>query len=448
MTAGSSDAARVREAAIPGRPEDLAELGRELERSGRRLIDVGRRLQQLAVGSWSGQAAESFQSVLDEQPRAFRRAGEAFLQASWACARYAGALADAQQQARRAAALRAEADHLSAAWQRRVVEQILSGGSVGDDPGRELRRQAGAMLEEAQQEAMTSAAAAARVLDGLAELAPSEPTLLSRAMHWAQEMRAGSDESFSDLGDMLVTFQPGRLITDRQGWVDDVATLASGVRQAAADPREYAKSLLDWQTWQESPARAIGHLIPDLLIALATGGAGAAAARGTRAGDALEGADLTPAPTAPDVLAAAAQRDIDLEALTPAPVWRESREPLYRADNRPPEIVFEQGFQPKRPEVTDLDQFLRDGSASVYVSTTRERAYAQFWHKKWIYELDAPGGIEVNATPGLGRHPDEAEVAFPGGIHRRHIVGAQPYDLNAKTPGPFRPNPHHGGSVE
>src|SRR5690349_9347828 len=44
--------------------------------------------------------------------------------------------------------------------------------------------------------------------------------------------------------------------------------------------KELGKSLLDWDTWADDPARAIGHLVPDAIAAVATGGAGAVATRG------------------------------------------------------------------------------------------------------------------------------------------------------------------------
>lgn len=43
---------------------------------------------------------------------------------------------------------------------------------------------------------------------------------------------------------------------------------------------ELGKGLLDWDTWADDPARAIGHLLPDAVAALFTAGTGAAATRG------------------------------------------------------------------------------------------------------------------------------------------------------------------------
>ena len=53
--------------------------------------------------------------------------------------------------------------------------------------------------------------------------------------------------------------------------------------------KELGKSLLDWDTWADDPARAIGHLVPDAVIAVATAGTGALATRGAKGGlDAMD----------------------------------------------------------------------------------------------------------------------------------------------------------------
>ncbi len=57
--------------------------------------------------------------------------------------------------------------------------------------------------------------------------------------------------------------------------------LGAGLVYGVTHPVELGKVLIDWDTWQESPGRAIGHLLPDLLLTLATAGGGAAA-RGAR----------------------------------------------------------------------------------------------------------------------------------------------------------------------
>jgi hypothetical protein len=56
---------------------------------------------------------------------------------------------------------------------------------------------------------------------------------------------------------------------------DQLAGLAGAVRH----PRRLAAEVLDLDTWRRSPVRAVGHLLPDLVAAVATGGTAAAGRR-------------------------------------------------------------------------------------------------------------------------------------------------------------------------
>ena len=77
-----------------------------------------------------------------------------------------------------------------------------------------------------------------------------------------------------------------RMMIDPEGWARDMQALGQGLWYGVTHPVEFGKILLDWDTWRENPARALGRLVPDLLLTLATGG-GAAAARGVRGANAL-----------------------------------------------------------------------------------------------------------------------------------------------------------------
>ena len=43
--------------------------------------------------------------------------------------------------------------------------------------------------------------------------------------------------------------------------------------------KEIGKGVLDWDTWADNPARALGHLVPDIVMAVATAGTGTAATK-------------------------------------------------------------------------------------------------------------------------------------------------------------------------
>jgi hypothetical protein len=59
--------------------------------------------------------------------------------------------------------------------------------------------------------------------------------------------------------------------------------------------REVGKAVLDWDTWADDPARALGHLVPDVAAAVLTGGAGASV-RALRGLDGLHDVSLLERP--------------------------------------------------------------------------------------------------------------------------------------------------------
>ena len=65
--------------------------------------------------------------------------------------------------------------------------------------------------------------------------------------------------------------------------LDDAGNM---LKFAVDHPAEFGKTLgkavLDWDTWKDDPARALGHLLPDAVIAVLTLGSGTAATRGAK----------------------------------------------------------------------------------------------------------------------------------------------------------------------
>ncbi|MFJ8632819.1 ADP-ribosyltransferase [Streptomyces sp. NPDC093568] len=149
-----------------------------------------------------------------------------------------------------------------------------------------------------------------------------------------------------------------------------------------------------------------------------------------------------------DPVKAAADRRVDVGRITPDPAWRTSCGTLYRADGRGPEIVFQEGFQPRDVEngQYDLEQYVLVNQPSPYVSTTYDHdLYKKWWKSGWNYYIDAPGGIDVNKTIGdTHKWADQVEVAFPGGIDRSYVIGVCPVDRTTKVEimSGCRSNPH------
>ncbi|MGW4222060.1 ADP-ribosyltransferase [Streptomyces bauhiniae] len=146
------------------------------------------------------------------------------------------------------------------------------------------------------------------------------------------------------------------------------------------------------------------------------------------------------APSCPqfqDKVHAAADRRVDVDRITPDPVWRTGCGTLYRSDSRGPAVVFEEGFLPKDTVngQYDVESYVLVNQPSPYVSTTYDHDLYKTWYKSgYNYYIDAPGGVDVNKTIGdTHKWADQVEVAFPGGIQRQYVIGVCPVDKATKT---------------
>lgn len=138
-----------------------------------------------------------------------------------------------------------------------------------------------------------------------------------------------------------------------------------------------------------------------------------------------------------DPIKAAVDKRVDVDRITPDPVWRKTCGTLYRSDGRGPEIVFAEGFKPKDviDGQYDIEKYVLVNQPSPYVSTTYDHdLYKTWWKSGYNYYIDAPGGVDVNKTIGdTHKWADQVEVAFPGGIERKYIVGVCPVNKTTKT---------------
>ncbi|MEU9919177.1 ADP-ribosyltransferase [Streptomyces sp. NPDC051001] len=138
-----------------------------------------------------------------------------------------------------------------------------------------------------------------------------------------------------------------------------------------------------------------------------------------------------------DPVKAAVDKRVEVDRITPDPVWRKSCGTLYRSDGRGPEIVFAEGFKPRDviDGQYDIEKYVLVNQPSPYVSTTYDHdLYKTWWKSGYNYYIDAPGGVDVNKTIGdTHKWADQVEVAFPGGIQRKYIVGVCPVNKTTKT---------------
>jgi hypothetical protein len=81
---------------------------------------------------------------------------------------------------------------------------------------------------------------------------------------------------------------PAYELINPEGYVESLTGVAEGLAHGVRHPLEFAKAVVDWDTWAQSPGRALGHLLPAVALAIATGGGGAAV-RGAGMAEGTEG---------------------------------------------------------------------------------------------------------------------------------------------------------------
>lgn len=145
-----------------------------------------------------------------------------------------------------------------------------------------------------------------------------------------------------------------------------------------------------------------------------------------------------------------AVKDVDTSKLPDSVKWRDTDEPLYRFDDRPPDEVFVDDFEPKNPDNMELYDYVKNNNRdSGFVSTTTKNKPVPFYGQDYRYDIDVPGGIDVNKTFGPNSpHPGESEIAFPGGIDSKYIKGAWKLDSTGKPTGEFIENPYYESPEE
>ncbi|XVO90118.1 RHS repeat-associated core domain-containing protein [Pseudomonas palleroniana] len=149
-------------------------------------------------------------------------------------------------------------------------------------------------------------------------------------------------------------------------------------------------------------------------------------------------------PESPDKQAA-----VDEKAPSP-PIPSKKREYLYRGDDRPPEKIFEVGFE-SRGTSTDLYLHSQNNMKppSNFVSTSTSRAQGIMFgttfglEEGYLYILKRIDGRDVNKELGkLSDYQKEREIAIPNRIDTKDILGATPLNDDGTHKGYSLINPN------
>ena len=304
---------------IKGNPGAIRSRARTTSDKGQVFYDTGDALSRIDTSGWTGRAADAFREAHDLEPERWIKAGNGFRKAGAALLTYADAVEEAQSVAEWAegeyargedvtADARAAYDADVADARHKLATGVYSSLTIVpfSDPGQAIRDNAVAEFNEAKATLENAAhVCAGQVRAGCAD-APEEPNWFESGLKFVGGILEGAGEAVWDLLTMS-PFGVVNMVSD--AWKVSTGDLTpeevmkkyelsfetvEGMWNALQDdPAEFGKnlgkSLLDWDTWADDPARAIGHLVPDAVAAVATGGAGALATRGGKGAlDALD----------------------------------------------------------------------------------------------------------------------------------------------------------------
>ena len=283
---------------------------------------TGDGLARITTDGWSSRAADRFRDKFDTEPERWRTAGDGFRRAAASLEAYAEALTSAQQRARWAEAEYARGEQVTRDAQAAYdadVARARQEASVKEaagmivtltivpfsDPGEAVRQGALAELASARADLESAAHTCANGVRAGCAGAPEERAWYESVGAAVGGFLQGAGEALLDLGKMAMWLgNPAMMLTQdligdaRSGMTaEEIAAKwqlkgedAQGMLDALQDDpvafgKELGKAMLDWDTWADDPARALGHLVPDAIAAVLTAGTGAAATRGVRAGD-------------------------------------------------------------------------------------------------------------------------------------------------------------------
>ena len=268
-------------------------------------------LSSLNADGWEGRAADHFRSKFKVQVQGWVDAQEAFSSASEAYSSYASTLASAQSQC----------DGIRVRWEqgRDAVQQAQNnqadarseaaaygvlpvfGASCNEGPGRSAMAAAEADFQTLVDQVNEAGDLLITALNaGIAKL--PERTWWDAVTRTAGSILGGAYEAVVEIVKLLWKLSGGEgmwdfgrvLMGDMTLEEYDIKhreipteTLAAMAKALWNDPvgfmKAVGKSLIDWDTWTDDPGRAIGHLLPDVILALATMGGSAGVSAGEKA---------------------------------------------------------------------------------------------------------------------------------------------------------------------
>ncbi|OXM66396.1 putative T7SS-secreted protein [Amycolatopsis vastitatis] len=330
-------------------------------------------LRRIDTAHWTGEAADKFRAQYRQHPTQWSDAAEACTRASAALTAFGDVVQWAQQQAGEAVRLFAAAKQQSEQARAAYNQQVITGGQPGafTDPGAEGLGRAQQLLNDARTRRNTAGDRAKAALEQATAAAPAEPRFTDRLL-------AEGADLLQEGGDGLVHFYGGIAkgvggilkfgrslnpldpynVTHPAEYLAGLSGTAAGLLHTVNHPLDMLKGMLG-DGWGSDPFEAMGKLVPNVALALATDGAGAAGERAAAVGEeAAESAAVTAGRDAAEV---AAERPAGfVEHPPPAedfgPAGHDFGPAGHGVPDEPPPSFHE------KPDIADrLDHFDEDG---------------------------------------------------------------------------------------
>jgi hypothetical protein len=416
--------ASVREV-IPGMPEQLDELIARFESYVDGATVAARGLRSMDSGGWVGEAADAFWDSVGDVLRRVDGGAIAFGEAVLALQEYTATLRAAQVDARRALALFDDAERESRLGVTQLAADEASGvvtamgipesGVYPADPGEELRQQARNLLAEARSSVVAAAIRAADRLNQAAERAPDRPSWLARRWHNVTEFAGGAAEATAGMATFAFKLSPAYALANPEGFVENGKDLAEGLAYGATHPVDFAKAVVDWDTWAKSPGRALGHLLPAVALAVGSAGAGTVGEAGeAAAGLRAAGATARGLGQAEEVAVAVERRILDL----PTPEsWGRAETLTDHVARHGADFGLTEPTEYAREASRFFQQGLKDGlPAKVDPRTGVVRVYDPATNTFGAYNPDGTARTLYRLDPAMHGYPSNWDywIAQPG----------------------------------
>ena len=312
---------------IEGNPGAIRSKVSTMRSKGEMFVSTGDGLSKVTTDGWRSRAGDRFRAKFETEPQRWYDSGDGFTRAASALDAFADALDDAKRRASWAKGEYARGEQVTSdarsaydADVSRARDKAHAAAAAGQtvtltivpfhDPGEAVR--AGALKEyaDAKSDLEGAARSCASGVRAGCDAAPEKRKWYEKVGAAVGGFLQGAGEALMDLGKLaaFVANPATFLVNDMMGDIGSGMTAeeisakyqlklddAKGMLDALQeDPvgfgKNLGKAMLDWDTWSDDPARALGHLVPDAIAAVFTAGGGAAATRGAKGvTDGLEG---------------------------------------------------------------------------------------------------------------------------------------------------------------